>query len=222
MPLTDKIVIADDHPLFRQALRQTLAMALPDVEWLEAESAEQLDALLEHAADSVDLLLLDLQLPGAHGFSTLIHVRNHYPALPVVIISAHDEAENIRIAMQCGASGFIPKSQPAEQLQSAVKAVLLGERWVPDLSVLEQQANSPEVAEQLASLTPQQYKILMMFAEGMLNKQIAYELEVSEATVKAHATAIFRKLGVKNRTQAVIALAAVELEQKPLGPLELG
>jgi len=216
MQLAEQILIADDHPLFRQALKQTLMDSLPEVDWLEAETVEQLDARLAEDAEGLDLLLLDLQLPGAHGFSTLIHVRNHYPDLPVVIISAHEEVENIRTAMQCGASGFIPKSQSADRLQEAVSQVLNGNTWVPDPSVLESATEASDMAERLASLTPQQYKILMMFAEGLLNKQIAYDLAVSEATVKAHATAIFRKLNVRNRTQAVIALGEVEVEHRPL------
>ncbi len=208
MTLADTLVVADDHPLFRQALLLTLSEALQQPQWLEAETVEQLDCILAAGHDP-DLLLLDLQIPGAHGFSTLIHVRNHYPALPVVVISAHEDEANIRTAFRCGAAGFIPKSTPAAQLRQAVIEVLQGQNYWPAGVCLDESDNDSFV-ERLATLTPQQYRILMMFAEGLLNKQIAGDLHVSEATVKAHATAIFRKLGVRNRTQAVIALAQLE------------
>ncbi|GGA79522.1 DNA-binding response regulator [Neiella marina] len=213
MRLADQIIIADDHPLFRQALMLTLnaVPALQGVEWLEADTVDVLDKLLETAADA-DLLVLDLQIPGAHGFSTLVHVRSHFPDLPVVVVSAHEEDENIRRAMQAGACGFIPKSIDPDELRDAMVAVLEGQVWVPDPKILEQSGDDDIVAR-LASLTPQQHRILMMFADGMLNKQIAIDLSVSEATVKAHATAIFKKLNVRNRTQAVIAVSQLDLGQ---------
>lgn len=213
MRLADQIIIADDHPLFRQALMLTLETVpeLTGTQWLEADTVPALETLLETSADA-DMLVLDLQIPGAHGFSTLVHVRSHFPDLPVVVVSAHEEDENIRRAMQAGACGFIPKSSDPKLLREAMIAVLEGQVWVPDPKVLEQTGDDDIVAR-LSSLTPQQHRILMMFADGMLNKQIAIDLNVSEATVKAHATAIFKKLNVRNRTQAVIAVGQLDLGQ---------
>jgi len=157
-------------------------------------------------------------MPGSHGYSTLIHLRTHYPDLPVVVISAHEDNITISRAVHYGSSGFIPKSASMETLAAALAAVLEGDIWLPanvELQSIEEDATDL-VASKLADLTPQQYKVLQMFAEGLLNKQIAYDLGVSEATIKAHATAIFRKLGVRNRTQAVISLQQLEMEKVEL------
>jgi len=207
-----KILIADDHPLFRNALRQALESAYPNTQWLEAESADSLQTVLDEN-NQLDLILLDLQMPGSHGYSTLIHLRSHYPAIPVVVISAHEDNTNIAKSMHYGSCGFIPKSTSMEVLAQALDLILQGETWIPegiDLSSANVDSQG-EFANRLSELTPQQYKVLQMFGEGLLNKQIAYDLDVSEATIKAHATAIFRKLNVRNRTQAVIALSQLEI-----------
>ncbi len=206
-----KIIIADDHPLFRQALLTTLKPKLNYTNWLEAQTITELKQKLQENSDS-DLLLLDLNIPGAHGFSTLIHVRNLFPQIPVVVISAHEDHNTISKAMNYGAAGFVPKSTPVNDIFSAIMTVLSGDIWLPK-SFQSSQADSEncDIASRVASLTQQQYRILMMFAQGLLNKQIAYDLNVSEATIKAHATAIFRKLDVRNRTQAVIAIAQLDL-----------
>ena len=207
----EKIIIADDHPLFRQALLGTLKTKLVSTQWLEAQTIEELDQLLTNNGDS-DLLLLDLNIPGAHGFNTLIHVRNHFPQIPVVIVSAYEDHDTISKAMEFGAAGFVPKSTPVDEIFNAIQQVLTGELWLPStFQASSTSADKCNMAERVASLTQQQYRILMMFAQGMLNKQIAYDLNVSEATIKAHATAIFRKLDVRNRTQAVIAIAQLDL-----------
>ncbi|MGL4713830.1 MAG: response regulator transcription factor, partial [Shewanella sp.] len=150
--------------------------------------------------------------------STLIHLRSHYPELPVVVISAHEDINTVSRAIHYGSSGFIPKSASMETLKEALTAVLLGDIWLPKgteiISINDDTID--RMASKLSDLTPQQYKVLQMFAEGLLNKQIAYDLGVSEATIKAHATAIFRKLGVRNRTQAVIALAQLEMDKVDL------
>ena len=211
----EKIIIADDHPLFRQALLGTLKAKLTYTTWLEAETIEELEQQLTNNNDS-DLLLLDLNIPGAHGFNTLIHVRNHFPQIPVVIVSAHEDHDTISKAMEYGAAGFVPKSTPVDDIYSAIVAVLAGNIWLPASFEQAPSSNSKSksnIAERVASLTQQQYRILMMFAQGMLNKQIAYDLNVSEATIKAHATAIFRKLDVRNRTQAVIVIAQLNLSE---------
>ncbi len=209
----EKIIIADDHPLFRQALLGTLKAKLNHTQWLEAETIEQLEQQLQANNDS-DLLLLDLNIPGAHGFNTLIHVRNHFPQIPVVVVSAHEDHKTISQAMSYGAAGFVPKSTPVDNIFIAIMAVLSGDIWLPESFQKAQADNSHgDIADRVASLTQQQYRILMMFAQGLLNKQIAYDLNVSEATIKAHATAIFRKLDVRNRTQAVIAIGQLDLSE---------
>ncbi len=209
------IIIADDHPLFRNALRQALSSSFTDTTWFEADCADTLQGLLEQHDVSYDLVLLDLQMPGSHGYSTLIHLRTHYPELPVVVISAHEDSMTISRAVHYGSAGFIPKSASMETLADALAAVLSGDVWLPENIELQEinEDATDQMAAKLADLTPQQYKVLQMFAEGLLNKQIAYDLGVSEATIKAHATAIFRKLGVRNRTQAVIALQKLEMEK---------
>ncbi|MDP2560273.1 response regulator transcription factor [Psychrobium sp. 1_MG-2023] len=211
-----KILIADDHPLFRNALRQALESAYPDTQWLEAESADSLQAVLEDD-NQLDLVILDLQMPGSHGYSTLIHLRSHFPTIPVVVISAHEDNNTIAKSMHYGSCGFIPKSTSMEKLADALDQILQGETWIPEgIDLSEKNVSSEgDFANRLSELTPQQYKVLQMFGEGLLNKQIAYDLDVSEATIKAHATAIFRKLNVRNRTQAVIALSQLEVTHQP-------
>lgn len=209
------IIIADDHPLFRNALRQALSGSFANTNWFEADSADALQALIEKTETNYDMVLLDLQMPGSHGYSTLIHLRTHFPELPVVVISAHEDAMTISRAVHYGSAGFIPKSASMETLADALTAVLYGDMWLPaniELQEIDEDATD-QMASKLADLTPQQYKVLQMFAEGLLNKQIAYDLGVSEATIKAHATAIFRKLGVRNRTQAVISLQQLEMDK---------
>lgn len=212
----EKIIIADDHPLFRQALLGTLKLKLTQTTWLEAQTIAELEQQLSDNNDS-DLLLLDLHIPGAHGFNTLIHVRNHFPQIPVVVVSAHEDHDTIHKSMGYGASGFIPKSTPVDDIYNAIQQVLLGNIWTPAAyNESSPMQDNNDIAERVASLTQQQYRILMMFAQGMLNKQIAYDLHVSEATIKAHATAIFRKLDVRNRTQAVIAIAQLDINDVQL------
>src|SRR3954454_17193600 len=205
-----RLVIADDHPLFREALRQAVGSVLASAKIDEAGSFEDLTSLLEHDAD-VDLILLDLSMPGISGFSGLIYLRAQYPAIPVVIVSASDAVGTIRQSLDFGASGFIPKRFGVETLRDAIMKVMEGDIWIPpdiDMSA----AVDPEMTrlrDRLVTLTPQQVRVLMMLSEGLLNKQIAYELGVSEATIKAHVSAILQKLGVESRTQAVIAAAKI-------------
>ena len=207
---TTRLVIADDHPLFRDALRQAVESVVASARIDEAGSFEELTALLDQDSD-VDLVLLDLTMPGISGFSGLIYLRAQFPAIPVVIVSASDDGGTIRQSLDFGASGFIPKRFGVDTLRDAITKVLGGDVWVPadtDLSSV----TDPELARlrhRLVTLTPQQVRVLMMLSEGLLNKQIAYELGVSEATIKAHVSAILQKLGVESRTQAVIAAAKI-------------
>lgn len=212
-----EILIADDHPLFRSALQQALSMGLgSEANLVEVASIAELEARLNEKRDW-DLVLLDLNMPGAYGFSGLVLLRGQYPQIPVVMVSAQEEAAVVQRSREFGASGFIPKSSPLETIQLAVRAVLDGDVWWPP-QLEEAAALSDEVravSEGLASLTPQQFRVLTMVCEGLLNKQIAYELSVSEATVKAHVTAIFRKLGVRSRTQAAVAARRIEASARP-------
>lgn len=208
------LVIADDHPLFRDALRQAVASVLTSAKIDEAGSFEELTAMLEQDSD-VDMVLLDLSMPGISGFSGLIYLRAQYPAIPVVIVSASDDGSTIRRSLDFGASGFIPKRFGVDTLRDAIVKVMDGDVWVPPDTDLSS-AVDPDMArlrDRLATLTPQQVRVLMMLSEGLLNKQIAYELGVSEATIKAHVSAILQKLGVESRTQAVIAAAKIAGDQ---------
>ena len=203
-----EIIIADDHPLFRSALQQALTLGLgEDVRLVEAASIAELEALLNRSSES-DLVLLDLNMPGAYGFSGLVLLRGQYPQLPVVMISAQEDASVVARAREFGASGFIPKSSSLETIQQAVRSVLDGDVWWPSNieDAVHVSAEAKAASAGLASLTPQQFRVLTMVCDGLLNKQIAYELNVSEATIKAHVTAIFRKLGVRTRTQAALLL----------------
>lgn len=216
MPAGHKFVIADDHPLFRGALKQAIA-GLADVSSvLEAGDFESVKAIVA-ANEDIDIVLLDLSMPGASGLSGLISLRGIHATVPVVIVSAHDDPETIRRALELGASGFISKSASMDSILSAIEAVLSGEISAPgdiDLGV-ERDPEISDLIKRLQSLTPQQTRVLGMLAEGLLNKQIAYELGVSEATIKAHVSAILQKLGVDSRTQAVILLSKIGGEPRP-------
>jgi DNA-binding NarL/FixJ family response regulator len=210
-----RLLIADDHPLFRGALREAVHGLLADV--AEAGSFEQVVERLEAGGD-VDLILLDLQMPGVRGFSGLMYLRAQYPSLPVAIVSANDDPVVIRRCVEFGAAGFLPKTLGVEALRAAIASVLAGEMWTPpDVELAgTTDAETAALIRRLATLTPQQVRVLMMLSGGLLNKQIAYELGVSEATIKAHVSAILQKLGVDSRTQAVIAAGKIETGQWPL------
>jgi DNA-binding NarL/FixJ family response regulator len=213
-----QVLIADDHPLFRDALKRAVAQALPDASLIEVADVAALHAAVD-AHPELELLLLDLQMPGASGFSALVHIRHQHPGLPIVVVSAHEQAAVIRRALAHGASGYIPKSTPAERIVDAVAKVLDGDLWVPDVVRGPGGGLRPDEADaaaQIAGLTPQQFRVFSMIADGLLNKQIAYELGVSEATVKAHMTSIMRKLGVSNRTQAALLAGHLAIEADTL------
>jgi len=204
------IIVADDHPLFRDALRQAIEGLDRPYGVLTAGEFEEVADQLEGNGD-VELVLLDLNMPGNNGLAGLLRLRTTQPAVPVVIISATEDAATVRRALDLGASGYIPKSTTAEAIRSAIATVLDGEIWVPDgLDLVgPEDDETADIIQRLQTLTPQQNRVLGMLCEGLLNKQIAYELGVSEATVKAHVSAVLLKLGVDSRTQAVIALGKV-------------
>ncbi|OJU36096.1 MAG: DNA-binding response regulator [Rhizobiales bacterium 68-8] len=213
-----KFVVADDHPLFRGALKQALMRIGPDSRILEAGDFDGAKALIAANADA-DLVLLDLSMPGASGLSGLVAMRGQHSSLPVVVVSAHDDPETIRRALELGASGFISKSASMDQICSAISSVLEGGICTPDGIDLGEERD-PEISDlirRLQTLTPQQARVLGMIGEGRLNKQIAYELGVSEATVKAHVSAILQKLGVDSRTQAVIRLSRIGSDPAAIG-----
>ncbi len=218
-PMTT-ILIADDHPLFRDALRRAVLQVLPQACLQEADNVMALMELASHYSQA-DLLLLDLNMPGAHGFSALAHVRAVFPALPVIVVSAREEPALMRRAIGHGAAGFIPKSADIATIGEALNTVLEGETWLPPGVAAHGTGLDPEeedLAKRIAELTPQQYRVLTMVCNGLLNKQIAYELDVSEATVKAHMTAILRKLGAHSRTQAVLLAGRLTLEGRGTPP----
>ncbi|MBX3572666.1 MAG: response regulator transcription factor [Mesorhizobium sp.] len=211
-----RFMIADDHPLFRGALKQALAGIGGEPEILEAGDFETARSIVA-ANDDLDLILLDLAMPGVSGLSGLVTLRGIQAGVPVVIVSAHDDPETIRRALSLGASGFISKSSSMEHIREAISTVLAGGIWSPsdiDLGV-EADPEISDLIQRLQSLTPQQSRVLSMLAEGLLNKQIAYELGVSEATIKAHVSAVLQKLGVDSRTQAVIQLSKIGAEPLP-------
>nr|WP_306263658.1 response regulator transcription factor [Pararhizobium sp. IMCC3301] len=208
------IIIADDHPLFRGALRQAVEGLFSDAIIHEAGALDEVTAALDAHPDT-DLILFDLSMPGARGYSGLMYLRAQYPANPLIVVSGKQDQMTVRHCIDLGASGYIPKSMGIEIMRDAIENVLAGHIWVPtgydlDAPIDDETAN---MVSRLSTLTPQQVRVLMMLSEGLLNKQIAYELGVSEATIKAHVSAILQKLNVDSRTQAVIAAARIEAGQ---------
>jgi DNA-binding NarL/FixJ family response regulator len=203
-----RIIIADDHPLFRAALRQTLSGVTVE----EAGDLAALSAALESDRDC-DLVLLDLNMPGAHGFSGLLLLRAQYPEVPVMVISAVEDPKVIRRTFELGAAGYLPKSVGPADIRAAIDTVLKGEVYVPAGVNLATDDEQTAFVRRLSTLTPQQIRVLMMLSDGLMNKQIAYELSISEATVKAHVSSILQKLDVDSRTQAVIAASRIEQGQ---------
>ncbi|MET1218217.1 MAG: response regulator transcription factor [Glaciecola sp.] len=207
------LLIADDHPLYRDALKGALSVSLQDLKLLEADDLPTTIEVLEQT--DIDLLLLDLHMPGSNDLFGLLHILKLYPDLPVAVVSGTEDPLIISKIVGVGALGFIPKTASSAEIGEAIKAILGGDVWLPE-SVSEQIEDIDEefsaLADNVASLTPSQYKVLCYMREGLLNKQIGYNLDIAEATVKAHVTAIFRKLGINNRTQAVLIASQLELE----------
>ena len=200
------IVVSDDHPLFRQALVATIRSLFGSADILGAESlAETLEILGQR---EVDLLLLDLRMGDSLGLVGLMTVRSSHPEVPVVVVSASDEAETVRTAFLAGALGFIVKSAPFERIRNAIQGVLRGETAVPAVA-LAAASDGPweftgDIGDPNLLLSPTQLRVLIKMTEGLLNKQIAAELGIAECTVKSHVTEIFRKLKVRTRVQAAV------------------
>ncbi|WP_371194175.1 response regulator transcription factor [Glaciecola sp. SC05] len=207
------LLIADDHPLYRDALKGALSMGFDNLNILESGDLNSTVAVLQ--ANEADLLMLDLHMPGSSDLFGFLHIQKSFPDLPIAVVSGTEDAALISKIVGLGAMGFIPKTASAADIKDAVTNMLEGDVWVPE-SVRQQiqdvDETFSELAENVASLTPSQYKVLCYMRDGLLNKQIGYNLDIAEATVKAHVTAIFRKLGINNRTQAVLIASQLQLE----------
>ena len=208
------IIIAEDHPMFRGALALTLRRLMPEAQLIEVASHGDLEAALASGPD-VKIVLLDLRIPGANGLSSLVFLRGEYPEVAVAIISGGAYAETISRARQLGAAAFIPKSASTDTIAQALAGVIRGESWFPEHEAVPA-VSEPRLQDQLTTLTPQQFRVLKYLADGKLNKQIAEKLDVSEGTIRAHVTAILRKLGVSTRTQAAILVTEQDLEKDAL------
>lgn len=211
------LIVADDHPLFRSALKDVIRQEEPGARLEEASDFGDLQTLMTRT-EAPSLVLLDLHMPGAHGFSALLFLTVHYPDIPVLMISANERDDIIRRAADHGAVGFISKSASMEAIGEAIRNVARGDFSFPegvDLAVPGVSEEEYGVADALSELTPQQFRVATMISQGLLNKQIAYELNVTEATVKAHVTEIFRKLAVHSRTQAALKLGQLDLADVP-------
>ena len=209
------LLIADDHPLYRLALTQAVRGVLPEADISEADDLPAALAALNARPDT-DLVLLDLHMPGSHGLMGLASLRAEHPGVAVVMISAHDDPATIRRALSYGATGYLTKRADLNALQAGLRAVLNCEEWLPPnlrdaVTALPATVLDREIAAKLAALSPQQFKVLTRVADGRLNKQIADEMNIQERTVKAHMSAIFERLGVRNRTQAGVLLRSLEL-----------
>jgi len=209
-----RVLVADDHPLMRTALRQTVAQALDGATVLEAARFEQIAPVLADPS-GVDLIVLDLHMPGMSGLIGLMTLRAEHPAIPVLVVSASEDPATIRRAIDCGASGFVPKSAPNTDIAEALNAVLDGEIWLPAADAAAEGGDAPPI-RRIASLTPKELRVLAGIAEGKLNKQIAYEMNIAEKTVKAHVTEILRKLGVVSRTSAAVIASQLALGPPPV------
>ncbi|GAA0711641.1 response regulator transcription factor [Dokdonella soli] len=210
-----RILHADDHPLFRLALAQAVRAVAPDAALAEAATFDEARADLA-AHPHTDLVLLDLNMPGSHGLIGLATLRAEHPATAVAMVSAQDDAATIRRALACGAAGYISKRAGLDELGEALHAVLDCRTWLPPHVRDRVDATAPDphdraLAARLASLSPQQMRVLALVADGLLNKQIADRLDVQERTVKAHLTAVFERLGVRNRTRAGVLLRSLEM-----------
>jgi len=217
-----RILIADDHPLFREAITNVIESGFPGTETLETEDLETALKLAQENED-LDLVLLDLNMPGMNGLNGLISLRNEAPTVPVVIVSAEDDKQIVLQAITCGAVGFISKSSPRSQMTEALQQILAGNVYLPsDIIRQSGQENRrnrrnndhPQIdPELLSSLTRRQLLVLERMAKGESNKQIAYNLHIAETTVKAHVSAILRKLGVHNRVQAILSASDIDFAQ---------
>lgn len=211
-----QVLIIDDHPLFREALGTAVTLAWPMTRSREVSSVDEAMAVLDQDRD-IDIALLDLNIPGVHGFDGLLRLRTHHPRLPVLVVSGLEDERIIDEAITYGAAGFLPKSLGRDVLATAIDTILAGDVYVPAGFHPERGDESAraraELIERLLSLTPQQLRVLFMLREGLLNKQIAHELDVGATTIKKHVSEILRKLQVYSRTQAVIEVSKLDRDE---------
>lgn len=211
--MTVNVLIADDHPLFREALRQVVAEALPEATITQAQNYEAARDALD-CENGLDLILLDLNMPGMNGFASLMEMREADPATPIVIVSASEERDVIDRAFVVGAAGYIPKSLAKEEMVAAINTVMNGDIYHPNgnghPAEKTKTSLTPDIMDRVNTLTRRQRNVLSLIARGKPNKLIAYELDVTNTTVKAHVTAILRKLKVTSRTQAAIMAREIE------------
>ena len=205
-------VVADDHPMVRDALALSLSAAFPGARIELAGSLSETLSAVERQPDT-DLVILDLDMPGMNGMSGLAQLRSSHPAIPVAILSAAKSPALMRQAVEMGAAGFIPKFTPSQAITDAIREILAGAVWLPEAARDHQLAPADsDLAQRAAQLTPQQHRVLALMAEGKPNKVIAFEMQITEPTVKSHVTEILRRLGVQSRTQAVIVAQKLGVE----------
>jgi DNA-binding NarL/FixJ family response regulator len=209
-----KFLIADDHPLFREALKAAMQSHFTGVNYLESDSfSTTLNTLRRQR--NVSLLLLDLNMPGCDNFYGLLRIRQNFPDLPIAIVSGTEDIDTIAQAMEFGANAFIPKTTATTQMVAALKLALSGGTWVPpsvDGQLQRVSSDKVQIAEKVRELTPKQFTVLRLVKQGLMNKDIAQRLNVTEATVKAHVSALFRRLEVKSRTQILVAIEKLKLD----------
>lgn len=208
-----KVLVADDHPLFREALIAALNPLIEDLKLVQAGTLDEtLNALHDH--NDIALILLDLHMPGSEDFYGIIRVTEDYPHIPVAVVSGDDSISVVSKVMAFGAKGFIPKTTPSKVTADAIQMIMQGHNWLPDemqKNLIKVGKEEIDIASRMAELTPKQFQVLKLLQAGLLNKQIAYDLHITEATVKAHISAIFKKLEVTNRTQAVLTAEKLQL-----------
>jgi len=206
-------LIVDDHPLFRQALRQVVRSEFPDMRIAEAETLAGARQVLDDN-DDIAFVTLDMRLPDCDGFTGLMQMRSHFAHIPTVIVSTNSGGTTIQRAMTLGAAGYIPKCSSRDDIAAALHAVMRGEVWTPPQEPANQNAAESERARCIASLSPAQLRILMGLCQGLRNKQIAFQMGVTENTVKAYVTAMYRRLGVSSRTEALILARQIFSEEE--------
>ena len=207
-------VIVDDHPLFREALLSTVQVAFPGAVVDEAESLSAASEAMSRA-EGVDMILLDLSMQGVTGFDGLIQIRASFPKVPILVVSGFEDAQIAHDAIRCGAAGYVPKGAGKALLTEAMTEVLGGGVFLPKeyrTGAKRESGAGSDLLERLRTLTPAQMRVLSLVKRGKLNKQIAYELNVGESTIKAHISEIMRKLGVASRTQAVIETSSLDFD----------
>ena len=215
--LVAKFLIADDHPLYREALVLALQLLFENVDIIQSDGLDStLDALQQNS--DFDLVLLDLNMPGCDNFYGLIRVTQDFPKIPVAVVSASDSVEVVSKVMSLGAKGFIPKTTATQTIANALKQIMHGNNWLPEgmqsrIEHIEHIKPIFDVARLVGELTPKQFQVLKLIQNGLLNKQIAFELNITEATVKAHISGVFRKLNVNTRTQAVLLLKNLDIPE---------